>query len=87
MSSRLADQILVPAPHLTQPDKLRAEGKTRKACVHGKIVQFMRLSPSCKVTPVWDTFWHEEYDSIIEAQKAASTWEQRLKILPPTRHQ
>lgn len=70
--------------HGMTPDALRASGKTRRAAVHGRIVAFMRLSPTCRVTPVWDTFWHEEYASEIEADAAALHWEEkRMQVLKP----
>lgn len=65
------------------PVQMREAGKTRRAAQHGKTVAFMRLSPTCKVTPVWLTVWHEEYASENEAALAATTWETRVRIERP----
>jgi hypothetical protein len=65
------------------PAEMRARNMTRKAAVHGRVVQFMRLSPGCRVTPVWDTFWHLEYETEERAEFAAATWARCLKIIEP----
>lgn len=68
----------------TTPEKIRATGKTRRAAVHGTVVQFMVLSHNCKATPVWNTFWTQEYPSAAEAEAAAQVWTTRLHIARPT---
>ena len=70
-------------PRAVSPMQMRATGKTRRAAVHGKTVAFMRLSPTCKVTSVWNTCWHEEYLTEDEALQAAATWEDRVHIHQP----
>lgn len=75
--------MAVYSARVATPEQLRAAGKTRKAAVHGVVVQFMLLSPSCKDIAVWNTFWHEEYHSEAEAQAAAAIWAERLHCAKP----
>jgi hypothetical protein len=68
------------ADQLTPAQLLRAEGKTRKAVVDGKIVRFQRLSDRSKVAISWATFWTGHYISREEAQEAARRWENNRPI-------
>lgn len=60
---------------LTEVQIMRAEGRTRKATVDGKRVQFQRLSPKCHVYPSWDNVWPGHYRTAAEAREAAEIYE------------
>lgn len=65
---------------LTEAQRLRAEGRTRKAEVEGKTVRFMRLSKESRVVPSWQRFWTGHYESRAETLEAARRWEAGLQI-------
>jgi len=67
---------------LTPAQLLRAEGRTREAEVTGRVVHFKRLSPMCKVRPVWFWVWTITYVSAEEALEAARIWRDRVEMKP-----
>ncbi|MDX2094331.1 MAG: hypothetical protein SFW64_00065 [Alphaproteobacteria bacterium] len=83
LRSEVAPAIYSRPERSMTPAQMREIGKTRRAAVHGRTVAFMRLSPTCKVTPIWNTCWHEEYLTEDEAHQAAAVWERRVMIMQP----
>jgi len=81
IAADLFDQAYI--EQLTPVQQLRAERRTRRATISGLIVRFKRLSPGCKVNPIWMTVWTVRYDSPAEAEVAAHTWEERVEIKKP----
>ena len=66
---------------LTEVQKRRAEGRTRKGVVDGRSVHFQKLNKQCTVNVVWDAFWTTHYTNKLEAQKAAEHYEKTGIIL------
>ncbi len=60
---------------------LRAQGRTRKATVTGRTVQFKRLNPASHLHIDWVPFWKVHYRNAEEAKAAAEIWEARTEIM------